>query len=107
YGVISYLVSQRTREIGIRMALGATAGDAIRMVLTESAKLTVCGIGVGLLLALGVSRVLASQLQRLGTSDAVPYLGGVAVVLVCAGAASLFPALRSSRVDPIVVLRCE
>jgi predicted lysophospholipase L1 biosynthesis ABC-type transport system permease subunit len=107
YGVMSYLVSQRTREIGIRMALGATAGGVIRIVLTQAMRLTALGVGVGVLFALGVSRMFASEFVMVNTFDAFAYAGGVTLVAAAAIAAAYLPSRRAARVDPASTLRSD
>jgi predicted permease len=107
YGVRAYTVARRTREIGIRMALGADSRDALRMILREGLMLTGIGVCAGLGLSLGVGRILASQLYKVNTVDAPVFL--MAPLLL--GAVSLFacylPARRAARVDPMVALREE
>ena len=107
YGVLSYLVSQRTKEIGIRMALGATTSSVVRIVLKQSMKLALLGILVGATLALGVSRIFASELQNVDTFDALAYLGSIAVALAAALAAAYVPSRRAAGVDPVTALRCD
>jgi putative ABC transport system permease protein len=107
YGVISFLVAQRTQEIGVRMALGASRGGILRLVLGRSLRLIGWGAGIGLLAALMVSRVLASQLFGVGAHDPLTF---ALVTLLLAGVAllaTLIPARAASRVDPMVALRCE
>ena len=107
YGVMAFLVAQRTQEIGVRMALGAARGDVLRLVMGKSLRLIVCGVVAGLVAALAVSRVLASLLFGVGPRDPVSLLaGGVCVDRGCV-VATLIPARSASRVDPIVALRCE
>jgi predicted permease len=107
YGVLSYLVSQRTKEIGIRMALGASTTAVIRIVLSQSMRLAVVGIAIGATLALGVSRLFASQLQNVDTFDALAYIGSILLALVAALAASYVPSRRAANVDPVIALRCD
>jgi ABC-type antimicrobial peptide transport system permease subunit len=107
YGVISFLVAQRTQEIGVRMALGADRGDVLRMVMGKSLRLVVCGTVVGLIAALAVSRLLASLLFGVGSRDPVTYVLVALMLIVVALLATLFPAWSASRVDPMVALRCE
>jgi predicted permease len=107
YGVLSYLVSQQTKEIGIRMALGATTSSVIRIVLKQSMKLAAIGIAIGATLALGVSRLFASQLQNVNTFDALAYFGSIAVALAAALAAAYVPSRRAASVDPVTALRCD
>jgi predicted permease len=107
YGVLSYLVSQRTKEIGIRMALGATTSSVVRIVLSQSMRLAVLGIMIGATLALGVSRLFASELQNVNTFDALAYFGSIAVALAAALAAAYVPSRRAASVDPVTALRCD
>ncbi len=107
YGVVSYVVSQRTREIGVRMALGARSFDILRLVVRDGLRLTLIGLAIGLLVALGFTAILAKVLYGL-TPAATPVFAAVIVLL--AGVASLacyLPARRAARVDPMVALRCE
>jgi predicted permease len=107
YAVISYSVLARTREIGIRMALGARASEVLALVLAQGLFLVLAGAGAGLLAALLLSRYLESQLYGISGTDLVTY-AAVAVVLVLAAlAATAVPALRASRLDPIRALRAE
>jgi predicted permease len=107
YGVLSYLVSERTQEIGVRIALGATREAVLRMMLMHGVKLAAAGLVVGVLTALGVTRVLNALLFGVTASDPVT-LGVVAVVIAVVGlTACMVPALGAMRVDPIVVLREE
>jgi hypothetical protein len=105
YGVLSYLVAQRTREIGIRVALGATADAVIRLVLEQSLRLAAIGISLGVLLALGISRLLASEMVFLRAFDPAAFSAGALLVACAAMAAGYFPARRAARIDPIETLR--
>jgi len=107
YGVMSYTVTQRTQEIGVRMALGAQTGDVRSMILSESIKLTVVGVAIGLAGAFGVARFLTSLLFGVGTHDPVTFLGVAAFLIFVAVVAAYIPAQRAMRVDPIVALRYE
>lgn len=107
YGVMSYGVEQRTKEIGIRMALGAEQGDVVRMVVSGGARLAGAGIGAGLLLALGLSRVMRGMLYGVGSFDAITYLGLAVALAAVAMLASWLPARRAARVDPNSALRAE
>ena len=107
YGVIAYSVAQRTREIGIRMALGAQRTQMLTMVLRQSLTLVVIGLAIGLLAALGATRVMATLLYGVGANDVSTYL---IVVILLGGAAllaSFIPARRAMKVDPMVALRYE
>ena len=107
YGVLSYLVAQRTKEIGIRMALGASVGGVVGQVLRQSARYGVVGIVPGTVLALGVSKLFASVLFIVDTFDPAGYAFGATVVLLACLAAAWAPARRAARVDPMVALRYE
>ena len=107
YAVISYSVAQQTREIGVRIALGATAGDVSKMVLSHGLKLAIAGIAIGLISALGVTRILRSMLYSTSSTDLLSFVLTSAVLLAVALVACYIPALRAARVDPIVALRYE
>jgi putative ABC transport system permease protein len=107
YGVVSFSVLQRTREIGIRAALGAQREDILRLVLGQGLVLVTIGLAVGLLLAIGSQRIVASQLFGIGPHDPMTF-GAVALTLaVVALGAAVLPALRATRIDPLVALREE
>ena len=107
YGVISFLVAQRTQEIGVRMALGATRGDILKLVLGKGMRLIVLGGSIGFAASLGVSRVLSSLLFSIGPHDPVSFtVVGILLVLV-ALLAIMIPAGAATRVNPMVALRCE
>ena len=107
YGVVSYSVSQRTREIGIRMALGAHRGDVLAMVLREGVLLAGAGILGGLVTALAVMRALASLLYGIAPTDAASFGFACASLLIVGFMASYLPARRATKVDPLVALRDE
>jgi predicted permease len=107
YGVLSFTVAQRTHEIGIRMALGATRGNVLRLVVGQGMILAWIGIGIGILAALGLTRYLTSLLFNVQPMDFATY-AAVAVALTCvAFLASYVPARRATRVDPMTALRNE
>ncbi len=107
YGVIAYSVTQATREIGIRMALGAQRGDVLRIVVRYAGVLILAGMGIGLAGALGLGKLLASQLFGVKPTDAATYFMVAAVLAATAVPACLVPAWRAMRVDPLVALRNE
>jgi putative ABC transport system permease protein len=107
YGVMSYTVSQRTQEIGVRMALGAQVEDVRRMILVQTVKLTAVGVAIGLAGAFLVARFLTSLLFGVGTHDPITFLGVALLLIVVALVAASVPARRAVRVDPIVALRYE
>jgi putative ABC transport system permease protein len=107
YGVMTHLVSQRTHEIGIRVALGATPSQVLRMVINHGLKLTLIGIFVGLLVALGATRALATELYQVTPYDPPTFIGVALLFALVALAACYVPARRGTRVDPLVALRYE
>jgi putative ABC transport system permease protein len=107
YGVITFLVAQRTQEIGVRMALGADRGNILWLVIGRSLKLIVLGAILGLVAALSLSRVLSSLLYSIGPHDPVTFGLVTLLLILVALVATLIPARSATRVDPIVALRCE
>jgi Acidobacterial duplicated orphan permease len=107
YGVMTYGVSQRTREIGIRMALGARGGEVMTMVLRDAAKTTALGVGVGLLGAALLAGTLRSMLYGVGAHDPLTFVAAPAIIGVIALMAGAFPAARAARIDPLGAMRAE
>jgi predicted permease len=107
YGVLSYLVNQRTKEIGIRMALGAGTGAVVRMVMSQCLRLVLIGIAAGGGLAMLFAPLFQHEVEAIQPYDAAAYIGAIAVVAVAALAASLRPAQRAVAVEPISALRCD
>ena len=107
YGVISYLVSQRTQEIGIRLALGARRADVLRLVLTQGTKMAGLGVLIGVAASLLLTRLMAKMLYGVSPSDPLTFFAVAAILTLVALAASYIPARRAMRVDPIVALRYE
>jgi putative ABC transport system permease protein len=107
YGVLAYTVSERQREIGIRIALGASAGDMLKLVIGQGVKLIMLGTAVGLLAALGVSRLIASLIFGVSPTDPLTFVGVAVLLVMFALLACYIPARRAAKVDPMVALRCE
>jgi ABC-type antimicrobial peptide transport system permease subunit len=107
YGVISYAVSQRTREIGVRMALGAHRGDVLRLILGEGLKLVLTGAVLGIVFALIATRFIATMIYGVSATDPLIFLYVITLLVVVSLAACYVPARRAMRVDPIVALRYE
>jgi putative ABC transport system permease protein len=107
YGVISYNTGQRTREIGIRVALGAQKWDVLRLVVGEGILLAAAGIGLGLAGAVALARFIATLLFGVGASDPITFAGVAILLIGVALLASYLPARRAMRVDPTVALRYE
>jgi putative ABC transport system permease protein len=107
YGVIAYSVSQRTHELGLRMALGAGRASVLAMVVREAVTMAGIGIGAGLVFAALATRLMRDLLVGITPTDPLTFAGGAALLLLIAVAASLLPARRATRVDPMVALRAE
>ena len=107
YGTVSYAVAQRNAEIGIRVALGATSGEILRLVLVDALKPVAGGLVVGLLAALMLTRALERLVFGVSTTDPLTFMALPAVLAAVAFLASLLPALRATRVDPLNALRMD
>jgi putative ABC transport system permease protein len=107
YGVMAYSVAQRTRELGVRVALGATRENVLGLVLRQGVVLAGLGAVIGLAGAFGLTRLIASQLYEVKATDPVTFAGVTVLLLVVAIGATLVPALRATRIDPLVALREE
>jgi ABC-type antimicrobial peptide transport system permease subunit len=107
YAVVSYTVSRRTREIGVRLALGARRGDVVRLVVRDGLRLTIIGVVIGLVFSLGLGLVLSGALYGVNAMDVGVYIGVTALLLGVSALACYLPARRATRVDPLVALRTE
>jgi putative ABC transport system permease protein len=107
YGVIAFSTARRTHEIGIRVALGAQRSDILRMILGECAQLALLGVGIGIVAALGLTRLMSSMLYGVGASDPLTFVAVAGILILVAFAACWLPARRAMRVDPMVALRYE
>jgi ABC-type antimicrobial peptide transport system permease subunit len=107
YGVMAHAVSQRTREIGIRMALGADREGVLGMILRRGLLLALLGVAAGLAITIAATPLIAPLLYRVSPADPVSILGAAVFLSVVAVLASLIPALRATRIDPIIALRQE
>src|SRR5258705_10653553 len=104
---MAYAVSQRTRELGIRMALGASRADVVRLVVAQGLRLTLMGVAFGLVASFAVTRLIVSLLYSVSPTDIVTFTVVPVVLAAAAMIASYLPALRATRIDPMVALRYE
>jgi ABC-type antimicrobial peptide transport system permease subunit len=107
FGLMSYSVSRRTNEIGIRMALGAQRGHVLRLVMVESMVLVVAGVIIGVAMAVGLSQFVTTLLFGLAATDAMTMAAAIGVMVLVSALAGFLPARRASRVDPMVALRYD
>jgi predicted permease len=107
FAVIAYSTKQRTHEVGIRMALGAQREDVLQLILVQGAKITFLGVAIGLAATFAVARLMASLLYGVSATDLLTYTGVTALLTTVALSASFIPALRATRVDPALALRCQ
>src|SRR6185437_13102860 len=107
YGVVHYAVAERTRELGVRMALGASPAEVVALVLRQGMLMPAIGIAAGIAAAAGATRVMSHLLFGIGATDAITFVGVLATLGAVALVACLVPARRAARIDPMVALRHE
>jgi putative ABC transport system permease protein len=107
YGVMSYSVTRRTAEIGLRLALGASERDILQMIVTGASRLTLAGVAIGIVMALALSRTLAKLLYQTSSADPLTLVGVAVLLAAVALLASYVPARRAARIEPVQALRCQ
>ena len=107
FGVVHYAVAERTREVGVRVALGATPGAVVALIVRDGMRSPILGVAIGLAAALGSTRLLASLLYGVGPTDPVTFTAASAVLVGVAALACVLPAHRAARIDPVSALRRE
>jgi ABC-type antimicrobial peptide transport system permease subunit len=107
FGVTSYLIGERTRESGVRMARGASRNDVLRLVVGQGARMVFLGLLIGIAASLALTRLMSNQLYGVGARDPFTFAGVALVLLIVAVFACYIPARRATRIDPIIALRCE
>ena len=107
YGVTAYTVSRQTRQVGIRMALGATRGDVLRLIVRSGVTFIVAGLALGAFAAFGLTRLLSSLIYGVSATDPTTFAAVTALLAAVAVLACMIPAVRATRIDPVVALRSE
>lgn len=107
YGMMAFVVAERTREIGVRLALDSSRTRVVRLIMGESARLFAIGMGIAIPLAIGAAAAVASALEVMDVFDPVGYVGGAAVVLLACATGALIPSRRAAQVEPLEAIRAD